>query len=271
MRRVSFKTERKSEIKKRKAFAIGFVALAAGVLIVSVLIILIKNNFDLNLILSGEVTPQSSQEEIEEEKKKEKFTNTYLLWCDYDEKQSLSFLISVRVNLPGKATVSALLPSQSVTEGEKKASLDTFYRSGGAPALKNAVEISEGIKCGNYLGADRNSFCALIDYIGLMTVDVPGDIDYRGEDFNLILMKGENSLKGDTLFKYFTYLSRKGEEGLEEQENIARQVLAIIFSEKYEQKGEKIFRKMADLFTTDLTIYDYTKNKKAFEAGNIKF
>lgn len=262
MRKVQFETDRKNEKTGIKKLAVILVAGTLLILTLSIVAILYKNDFDFSRVLSGE--PAATEAETDDENEEiPDFRRNYILWCLDDENKTLTFVMQVGVSAKsGKISIKSISPNVSVTSGENTLTLNSFYNEFGAGGLKEALQIYCGHGFDAYLGSDKTSFRTMIDFMGSIKVNVGEQIDYRSEDFNLILIKGENTMKGDTLYKYFKYLSNLGPQGLEIQAKTMKEVIEAYLTEKNYSRFSSVSSKMLNTLVTDMTALNFTENEE---------
>ena len=193
----------------------AIIAALALVLFGSLFAILAKNYFNVLSAISGEVVTQQTQEGDEEQKVSVPKSDRYfLLWCHDAETKDLKLMWIVRMRLPQRYFNFYAPSVQTVTDYENEPlSFNYIFRTHGTDAFKAAVESEYGIKISNCVSSDVNDFKSMINYIGGITFDVPEKVEYRDE-FNLFLIEGSNTMKGDPAYKYLLWLGfGQGEKG----------------------------------------------------------
>ncbi len=256
---IMFQPRSTSRKENTKKFYIVLTACVLGVLAVSCLAILIKYNFDLNSVVGGDmptetetVTEVNAAQEISADK-------TYFLWCSESDSKKMRFAWLVNIRLPEREISACTLePSNHVNYGEKSISLEELYIQQGEGKLISALQESTGIKIDGCMGSDDESFKSIINYIGGINVTIPEQIEYRGEEFTLILVKGKQNLKGDTLLKYLRYLDTLGKKGKNHQATVILEAFDHIFKPDFISRQERLFSKISNTLETDLTIVDFS-------------
>lgn len=116
--------------------------------------------------------------------------------------------------------------------------------SGGEKGLVSAVEKAEGVSIDKYVASNQDTFALAINSMGGLEYTVDKRIDYKAEDFTLILTEGAQTIKGETLLKYFRYCKTLGDDGLLRQgELICRMIDSYVTAENVE-KGDKIYERI---------------------------
>lgn len=263
---IIFRTQRQSSSGEMKKFAAILIACVVGVLAISCLAILKKYDFDIKSAVGGDsetvtesITAESAVPEIYADK-------TYLLWCADDDGGGLHFAWLINVKLPERrATACTLDPQMPLTVDGVSRSINDIYRKSGENALVSAIESGTGVAVDGYIGSYDESFKAMINYLGGVEITVPEQIEYRGPDFTLILVKGKQNLKGDTLFKYLRYLGTLGTSGRSLRSSALLEMTDGILSPAYLEKRGRIFSKISNTLKTDLTIVDYSSAEEGIK------
>ena len=269
-RNVKFKTQRKSGRNKKLALILSLVIIAAGIIAVSCYSVLSRNDFDLKSALGGDVDATVSDDGAEPEKQ-EKSVRHYLFWCKNSQTDALEFLWVAKFAMPeGKYTVYSPSIDEQLEYKERYLTLGNIFDLYGETGLVDAINQMCGIKILNYIGSDTEHFKQMINYLGSVTVKLPEAINYRG-GFNLILMQGDNVLKGDTLYKYLVYSNFAPTDTSQIRCSIFENILRNTINPDNAPKIEKYFDRIANLLITDLTIVDFSASRKyldtLFETG----
>jgi LCP family protein required for cell wall assembly len=117
--------------------------------------------------------------------------------------------------------------------------------TGGEKELVSAVEKAEGIEIDKYVASSTDTFALAINYMGGLKYTVAERIEYRTDDYTLILTKGNQTIKGETLLKYFRYCKTLGEEqGLKQQGDLICKMLDEYITTENVEKGDTIYEKV---------------------------
>ena len=237
--------------------ALIFAACALTVLVLSSVAILAKNDFSLMSALGGNVEVTSATEE-ETDLTVDKTEKNLLFWCKNSETDALDFLWIVNIRFPEcKVKVFSPAAVSGLTFNGTETSINRIYANFGSSGLKGAMEETYGITIDAYIGSNTETFKRMINYFGSVNVNLETNIEYRG-DFNLILMKGENPLKGDLLYKYLVYLGSAGSQCNRERGEILLDIFDTVFTDANYARKDDIFSKIVNLLETDLTIVNYS-------------
>ncbi len=261
-----FRTERAKVSEETKKFFIVFFACVLTVLTISSLAILKKYDFDVNRALSGEAKTEPTSEaeasgipEIDGDK-------TYLFWCADESRKNMFFAWLVRIEMPErKATVCTLPPETLVNYNGTVSSIENLLSKTGNEEFVNAVEATFGSQIDGYISSDEGAFRTMINYLGGIEITVPEQVEYRNEGLTLILVKGSQTLKGDSLFKYLCYLDTLGARGNASQALVMSDILNGVFKSSRAGKTDSIFAKISNVLSTNISIVEFSQAEEAIK------
>lgn len=261
---IMFSTRKQSMSNETKRFFGIFFAGVALVLVVSCLAILSKYDFNVKSAVSGEAETQTTTQVQETGIPEVRADKKYLFWCASEDRQSMHFAWLVNVKMPERKLMIYTLKPETVAQVNGTAmSLENVYAKLGEARLAEAVESASGIDLDGYIGSTEDSFKNMINYFGGVEVTVPEQVEYRGDGLTLLLIKGKQNMKGDTLFKYLRYIETLGAKSSSMQANVLGAVFENLCEPSYANKSEAIFSKISNTLKTDLTIVDFSKAQKA--------
>ncbi len=269
---IIFRTARQSNDRGFRKFAVIFAASVLAILLISCLAILSKYDFDIKTAMGGdsvtETVPVSEPSSVWQEET----DKTYFFWCADSGSKELRFAWLVNFRLPeAEVTVCTLPPDTLLSDGTE--TLEKVLAKSGENEAVKKLEEHTGIKIDGYIGSDEQSFKAMINYLGGANVTVPEQIEYKSDEFTVILVKGKQNLKADSLFKYLRYLGTLGSRGENLQSTVLTEILDGIFKPANTEKRERYFSKLSNTVKTDLSIVDYSASEngiKAFMQSGIK-
>lgn len=259
-----FRKQRQTMNGETKRFFVIFFLCVLLVLLVSCLAILGKYDFNLKNAVNGEaetetvtVTEEGEIPEIQGEK-------TYFFWCAESDRSSIHFAWLVNINMPERTMkVYTVTPETLVETDGEAVSLEMLYQKWGELELAKAVETATGVKIDGYAGSDGNSFRNMINSFSGVDVTVPEQVEYRGEGLTLVLVKGKQNMKGDTLYKYMLYLESLGARGRSMQANVLTEIFESVFKPSYIGRTSSIFSKFSNTLKTNLSIVDFSQTEEA--------
>lgn len=259
-----FSTRKQSMSNETKRFFGVFFTGVALVLVVSCLAILSKYDFNVKSAVSGEAETQTTTQVQETGIPEVRADKKYLFWCASEDRQSVYFAWLVNVKMPERKLMIYTLKPETVAQVNGNAmSLENVYAKYGEVRLAEAVASASGIELDGYIGSTEDSFKNMINYFGGVDVTVPEQVEYRGDGLTLLLIKGKQNMKGDTLFKYLKYIETLGVKSSSMQANVLGAVFENLCKPSYAKKSEAIFSKISNTLRTDMTIVDFSKAQKA--------
>ena len=215
--------------------------------------ILKNNDFSLEDIFSKKPTTVNQGEELtdatEPDLDKELTGQlSTLLYCVNEAKTEFYFMMIVDADMEARTfKVYPINPSNP----EYLSSLS----AGGSKELVTAVEKTEGIKIDKYVASNPNTFALAINYMGGLEYTVDERIEYRNDEYTLILTKGEQTIKGETLLKYFRYCKTLDmSAGMRQQGEIICEMLDDYISSENVAKGSTIFQKVLSKLNSESDI-----------------
>lgn len=258
-----FETQSRSDRGNARKFWIILTVSVLAVLLVSVALILKNNDYDINAAFGFEKETETT--EVPDEVQTDVFEaeRYFLIFCTDSDKQKINFMSLVRTELPEcRVTVCAVDPYSvlETTESGSETAASVFVKSG-ERALVSSIERAYGIDIDRYVGTDETDFKTFINYFGGMKITVPEQIDYKTSEMSLVLIKGNQNLKGDTMFKYMCYLNSLGSEGKRRQSAAMLEILGGIFSQGNLNRRSRIFSQITNNMMTDMSIVDFSQEE----------
>lgn len=263
---MNFRTSRGRMNEETKKFFVVFFACVFTVLAISTLAILKKYDFDVKRAISGEAKTEATTEasatgipEVHGEK-------TYFFWCASEKRDNLHFAWLVNIKMPErKATVCTVPPETLINYNGTASSIENVLSKTGNDEFVSAVEATFGSEIDGYICADETDFRTMINYFGGVEITVPEQVEYRNEGLTLILVKGKQTLKGDSLFKYLCYLDTLGAKGNASQALVMGDILKGVFKPSRINKTDSAFAKISNTLSTNITIVDFSRAEKAIK------
>ena len=189
-----------------------------------------------------------------------------LLLCAAPDKTDIRFLTVMQINFDDNTyTVSSFSPRESVNTGERLGSLLEHYQAGGVRQLTRAIETRSGIQIDRYIASDDNSFKRAINAMGAVTFTFPEQINYRSEDFAIVLIEGEQKMRGDDLLKYLRYCGALGDEGLDMQSQAIGELFCQYINEKNLGKMNNLYNSLINTVSSDISVMDFKKARGMLE------
>ncbi len=265
-RNVKFRTVRQSNDAETKRFAAVLVGCVVLILAVSVLFILNKHDFDLKSALGGDAETETVLEETQSVQTDIEADRTYLFWSEDSSTGELRFAWTVNFRLPRRTvSICTLDLDTRIETGGESISIRKANRTASLKEIVWGIEKLYDIKIDGYIGSDDESFKSMVNYFGGFDVTVPEQIEYKSGDLSVILVKGKQNLKGDSLFRYMRYLCTQGERGRKLMASALGEILDGVFKPSNTNRCSTIFSRISNTLETDLTIVDFSSSEKGIK------
>lgn len=236
-----FKTEKQSKTGNTVRFICAFLAFLLVFGSVSIYVMMKNNNLSIKDMLNpkdAEEESQTGEDNIIDVPEEISGCKNYLFYCTDSAQTEIYFISVVAADMDNKTF--RVLPV-STDDADYLTELNT----NGFRGLVSAVEKKLGIKIDKYAASNAETFALAINYMGGLEYNVTERIDYKGKgDFTLILTKGEQTIKGDDLIKYFRYAKNLGASGLKIQGKLICAMLDNFINTENTEKGLTIFEKV---------------------------
>lgn len=260
-----FKTKKERSAGQLKKFALALLCFVVVFGSLSVLYFFKSYNFNLDSAL-GKSEPSSTAPASSVRSVTEKKCTDFLFFSASPDKKRLNFVYVVRTLLPECRVIICPLPLNTpcAPQGEWR-TLQELYAEGGTAALTSGVNMVCQLTVSRSVMSTDETFKQAVNYLGGFTVTVSDHVEYRG-DFNLILVKGNQSLKGDSILKYLRYLGMlENDAGVPAQALVLRDILSSVLNENYSEKKNSVFSKLSNILTTDVSIVDFSAAGSSLE------
>ncbi len=256
-----FKTSKQDKKGDLLRFFLAFLAFAVVFGSVSAVVILKHNEISLKSIFSKDSTTESdettTQEQLTASTPLSGKTN-FLVFCSSNDFLEMYFIHIIEADMDNCVLKDRPLnPDGKASDGKSYAQT---LKEGGAGSLVSAVEQKENIKINKYVGSNAETFALAINYMDGLEYTVDNRIEYRTDDYTLILTKGSQTIKGETLIKYFRYCKTLGSDGMRIQGKLICAMLDSYINAENAANGSKIYQKL-------LSYLDSNSNISFFEAA----
>ena len=251
--------------KKRRSIphpvVLGVAACVAAFL-VSVLVILAVNDFDIGKALGAREETKAPEENTEAVNGEEMLADTevfgesltFLVLCsDEDE---LTFCQLIGVDIAGKKVRIKPLPTDySLTLPSGNSTLEEVFRKESLSVLA-ASFASRNINIKKYIHVTEDNFRRLMSNLGSVSVEITGNYEFNIDAVKYTFTPGVQNMAPDTLIKYMKY-SETGENALRLQANASAAVFRQHFTKENLNRGESFFSTLINLVDTNITAFDY--------------
>lgn len=256
-----FETQKRSNRGNTQKFWLILIASVIAILSISLVAILKNSDYNVDTAFGIEKETETTEQISEAPTSVFEAERTFLIWCAESGREDIRFMNIVRVSMPDcKVTVCAVDPHSALgtNGGETPASI---YLKSGEKELVSSLEKAYDTDVDRYICASETQFKSFINYFSGIEITVPEQINHRSDELSLVLIRGKQNLKGDTLFKYMLYLNTLGENGKRRQAAAMLEIIEGIFNPSNLNKRSRIFNKIANNMTTDISIVDFSSEE----------
>ncbi len=258
-----FKTAKQDKKGAAKRFIGAFLAFALVFGTISAVVIVKHNDISLESLFGEKSTTASDEAASTESTSDSDFDMeltgkaNVLLYCADNEMTEIYFMILVCADMDTQSF------SVQPMKTDNSAYLSAVSTDGGK-GLVAAVEKAEGVEIDKYISSNPDTFALAINYMGGLKYSVAQRIEYRTEDYTLILTKGNQTIKGETLLKYFRYCKTLGESGLTQQGELVCTMIDEYITAENVQNGMTIYQKVLSKINSASDI-SYIEASKAMQ------
>lgn len=246
LRGHKFKTSKQDKRGDLMRFFLAFLAFALVFGSISAVVILKHNELSLKSIFSKETTTEGDNETTADDHPvspvKLSGKTNFLIYCSSNDFSEMYFIHIVEADMDTCVIKDRPLnPDGKTTDGKTYVQL---LKESGAGKLVSAIEEKEGVKISKYVGSNAETFALAINYMDGLEYTVDERIEYRNSAYTLILTKGNQTIKGETLIKYFRYCKTLGVDGMRTQGKLVCAMLDSYINDNNVDKGTRIYQRL---------------------------
>lgn len=241
-RNHKFKTAKQDKRSGMLNFLYAFLAFALVFGSISAVVILKHNDISLEDIFSDKTVAVTDNDRTDttdtvDLNKELSGQANILLYCAQSDASAIHFLIMVDADMDDRTFRVHPL-------GTENPEYLTALSRGGYKELIAAVEKHEGVEIDKYVASNPDTFALAINYMGGLEYTVDERIEYRTDDYTLILTQGDQTIKGETLLKFFKYCKTLGTDGMRRQGQIVCAMIDNFITAENVEKGITIYQKV---------------------------
>lgn len=246
LRGHKFKTSKQDKRGNLMRFFLAFLAFALVFGSISAVVILKHNELSLKSIFSKETTTEGGNETTADDQPvspvKLSGKTNFLIYCSSNDFSEMYFIHIIEADMDNCVIKDRPLnPDGKTTDGKTYVQL---LKESGAGKLVSAIEEKEGVKISKYVGSNAETFALAINYMDGLEYTVDERIEYRNSAYTLILTKGNQTIKGETLIKYFRYCKTLGVDGMRTQGKLVCAMLDSYINDNNVDKGTRIYQRL---------------------------
>ncbi len=256
LRGHKFKTSKQDKRGDLMRFFLAFLAFALVFGSISAVVILKHNELSLKSIFSKETTTEGGNETTADDQPvspvKLSGKTNFLIYCSSNDFSEMYFIHIIEADMDNCVIKDRPLnPDSKTTDGKTYVQL---LKESGAGKLVSAIEEKEGVKISKYVGSNAETFALAINYMDGLEYTVDERIEYRNSAYTLILTKGNQTIKGETLIKYFRYCKTLGVDGMRTQGKLVCAMLDSYINDNNVDKGTRIYQRLLSNLDSDSDI-----------------
>ena len=246
LRGHKFKTSKQDKRGDLMRFFLAFLAFALVFGSISAVVILKHNELSLKSIFSKETKTEGGNETTADDQPvspvKLSGKTNFLIYCSSNDFSEMYFIHIVEADMDNCVIKDRPLnPDGKTTDGKTYVQL---LKESGAGKLVSSIEEKEGVKISKYVGSNAETFALAINYMDGLEYTVDERIEYRNSAYTLILTKGNQTIKGETLIKYFRYCKTLGVDGMRTQGKLVCAMLDSYINDNNVDKGTRIYQRL---------------------------
>lgn len=256
-----FKTEKQDKKGSILRFIGAFLAFALVFGSISAVVIFKHNDISVKDIFKEKTTEPELQTEVSDVTdipKEISGSANFLLYCTSNNADEMLFTVIVTADMDAK-TFKVRPVNPDVPE------YLSALKTGGYKTLVEAVEKKENVKIDKYIASNADTFALAINYMDGLEYSMDKRVEYRTDEYTLILTKGNQTIKGETLMKYFRYAKTLGTEGLKIQGELICAMLDSYINSENVENGLKIYQRVLSKIDSNSDI-SYIEASKGIES-----
>ncbi len=232
--------------KRFKTFFIAFFTFLLISFSISFLLFFHSNNYDFYSYAKGETTEKSQEKEFHEEKYSvSKLSGkSNILFAVKDELNNIDICFVVIANFDEKYVQIKCL--------DDKISATSAFNTEGEKGLKNYISSQYNIFVEKYAVFQDKAFKLFLSQFDGITINIQEKVNYKSNDFNLVLEQGQQSVSGDIAYKLLKICNEN------ETEKILCDIVDSLLAPQNIEKSDNLFKTFVNVSVTDISIVDYT-------------
>ncbi len=264
---LKFVTERSKERKRVTTFVAALVGFIVVFGAVSGFILLKSNDYSLSKLLG---TPEA---ESEAPREPEEVTpqmpdlegSTNILFVGTGS-SGIEYGVIIHCDLEQvKITVYPFDTSISVSVDGRSDTLSGHYGYGGMEQVVKAVEQGLSVPIDRYISVTKNGLSDLVKVLGGIPMTFDEALSYNGEDFSLNLKAGEQTVSGESFYKYLMYPDSGKNQQLQNQGKAFCAFTDAVLTLDNILDGDEFFSSVINCTKSDISIEDYSTNERVLE------
>lgn len=143
--------------------------------------------------------------------------------------------------------------------------LSGHYGYGGMEQVVKAVEQGLSVPIDRYISVTKNGLSDLVKVLGGIPMTFDEALSYNGEDFSLNLKAGEQTVSGESFYKYLMYPDSGKNQQLQNQGKAFCAFTDAVLTLDNILDGDEFFSSVINCTKSDISIEDYSTNERVLE------
>lgn len=264
---LKFVTERSKERKRVTTFVAALVGFIVVFGAVSGFILLKSNDYSLSKLLGAPEAESEAPREPEEvtPQMPDLEGSTNILFVGTGS-SGIEYGVIIHCDLEQvKITVYPFDTSISVSVDGRSDTLSGHYGYGGMDQVVKAVEQGLSVSIDRYISVTKNGLSDLVKVLGGIPMTFDEALSYNGEDFSLNLKAGEQTVSGESFYKYLMYPDSGKNQQLQNQGKAFCAFTDAVLTLDNILDGDEFFSSVINCTKSDISIEDYSTNERVLE------
>lgn len=264
---LKFVTEKSKERKRITTFVAALVGFIVVFGAVSGFILLKSNDYSFSKLLGSPEAESEAPREPEEvvPEMPDLVGSTNILFVGTGS-SGIEYGVIIHCDLEQvKISVCPFNTSVSVSVDGRSDTLSGHYAYGGMDQVVKAVEQGFSLTIDRYISVTKSGMSDLVKALGGIPMTFEQALSYKGDDFSLTLKAGEQTVSGDSFYKYLMYPdSGKNQQLLNQGKAFCALTDAVLTLDNI-LDGDEFFSSVINCTKSDISIEDYSKNERVLE------
>lgn len=262
-----FETEKNKERKRITTFVTALVGFIVVFGAVSGFILLKANDYSLSKLLGSPEAESEVQREPEEVlPEMPDLTGSANILFVGTGSAGIEYGVVIHCDLEQvKITVCPFNTAVSASVDGRNDTLSGHYAYGGMDQVVKAVEQGFSVKIDRYISVTKSGLSDLVKALGGIPMTFEQSLSYNGEDFSLNLKAGEQTVSGESFYKYLMYPDSGKEQQLINQGEAFCALTDAVLTLDNILDGDEFFSSVINCTKSNISIEDYSGNERVLE------
>ncbi len=261
MNNKSIFSNRKKLKSSTKNFIIAFGIFILILGISSVVLFMYSLDFDLSNLVETTEQEETTSEYVSKTYSVESLTGkSNVMFVVLDEKEDLEFICCAMLDFDNKSfKIKQINGDSQINFGDRYKSVSGIYCDKGENGLKDLMLDYCNISVDKYAIFDKSGLKKFFLSFNGIVVNVPQNISYHSNEFNIEFEAGEQSISAEKTVNYLFAIDG------ELREKALCDVAISILNKDYVKNADRIFKKFVNSSKTDISVIDFSDSLETLE------